>query len=163
MLHSAYLSLGSSQGNKSRNLQQALDKIAENCGIISKVSNVYETEPWGFEMEENFLNLAALVQTEMQPAELMKTLLEIEKQMGRKRPIETRYSSRSIDIDIIFYDDLILKLPGLTIPHPHAHERRFVLQPLTDINPEYMHPTLSKSVTQLLSECSDKGKIIKAQ
>ncbi len=161
--HTSFLSLGSSQGDKLLFLQQALVLIRGLCGKTERISPVYETEPWGFETKETFLNIAVELKTGLSPKDLIKTILQIEKQMGRIRKKSKGYSGRTIDIDILFYDDIELSVPGLTLPHPHAHERRFVLQPMCDIAPEFVHPVLRTGISQLLQECSDTCVVSKTK
>ena len=156
MEHKVFLSLGSSQGNRVAFLKNALACIEMFCGKINRVSKVYETEPWGFEMKGSFLNIAVEIQTGLSHDDMIQTILHIEKLMHRTREKTNVYMSRTIDIDIIFYDDIVMKSDKLTIPHPHIHERRFVLQPLSDIAPDLVHPELNATVAEMLSECRDK-------
>ena len=130
----AFLALGSNLGDTDRNLQTALEKIAENIGTLSAVSSVYVSEAWGYQSENSFLNQVVKVETELPPLDLLKAAQAIEKQMGRRRRKNTtRYQDRIIDIDIILYDDLIYQSDELTIPHPLYRERPFVWQPLEEI------------------------------
>ena len=162
------LLIGGNQGDRHRLIEQATEQIRERIGSVVALSSVYETEPWGdFEIEnsklkiENFLNRALLVETTLSPWQVLRTALVIEKDLGRKRPhlspltshlSPQKYRSRPMDIDLIFYDDLVLDTPELTLPHPRMHLRRFVLEPLAEIMPDYMHPILRKTVKQLLNE-----------
>lgn len=162
MRHTAYLSLGSSQGDRKYNLQTAVEKIGLSAGRIISVSPVYETEPWGFSMKSSFLNMAVTIQTGMSPRDLLQTLLETEKSMGRLRSKKSDgYSSRIIDIDILFYNDIVINEPGITIPHPLAHLRKFVLAPLNDISPRLEHPVLKKKICELNENCTDSCKVIR--
>lgn len=163
MLHTSFLSLGSSQGDKLSMLQQALVCVNALCGKTERISPVYETEPWGFKTKETFLNIAAEIKTGLSPQDLIKTILQIEEQMGRIRKKSICYSGRTIDIDILFYDDIEISVPGLTLPHPHVHERRFVLQPLCDIAPEFVHPMMRTCISQLLSNCNDRCVVTKTE
>lgn len=144
-------------------LQQALVCINSLCGKTERISPVYETEPWGFETKETFLNIAVELKTGLSPQDLYKTILQIENQMGRVRKKSAGYSGRTIDIDILFYDDIEISVPGLTLPHPHVHERRFVLQPLCDIVPEFVHPVMKTGISQLLQECNDTCVVTKTE
>ena len=132
-MHTTYLALGTNLGDKDRNLQLALEKIAEHIGTISAVSSVHASDPWGYESENRFLNQVIKVETELSPLELLKAAQAIEKQMGRTRKRSVRYQDRIIDIDIILYDDLTYQSEELTIPHPLYRERPFVMEPLGEI------------------------------
>ncbi len=151
----AYLLLGGNIGNRELTLQESVDLVAEKVGSIIARSPLYETEPWGFKNEQWFLNMALKVETKMSPSSLLTTLLQIEQSMGRNRQ-EEKYSSRTIDIDILFFDDLIVNLTNLIIPHPFLHERRFVLAPLSDIASDLIHPIFDISIGELQKRCSDK-------
>jgi 2-amino-4-hydroxy-6-hydroxymethyldihydropteridine diphosphokinase len=156
----AFLGIGSNLGKREDNLRIAIGRIVEETGRIEAVSSVYETEPWGFETDNLFLNMVVKVETSLEPQALLEALLRIEKSMGRRRDKEF-YSSRIIDIDILFYDDIILNENYLKIPHPHLHERRFVLEPLAEIAPDFIHPVFNKKVSSLLELCKDSGRIRK--
>ena len=167
-MHTVALLLGGNQGDRHSLLQQATELIQSRIGSVVLFSSVYETEPWGdFEIEdsklkvETFLNLALVVETSLDAREVLRRALAIEKLLGRKRPetqnseLKTRnskYRSRPIDIDIIFFDDAVIDTPDLTVPHPRMHLRRFVLEPLCEVMPGFEHPILHKTVQQLLSE-----------
>ena len=152
----AFLSLGSNLGKRLENLERAIDKIGESGQIkVIKVSPVYETEPVGVKGQEWFLNLALEVQTSLEPFALLERLLSIEDQMGRKR--DEKWGPRSIDLDILLYDDRIVDSDRLAIPHPRMHERRFVLLPLAQIAPRLLHPRLEKSIEELLASCRDRS------
>ena len=165
--NSVVLLLGGNQGNRVELLMKAVDEIGSRIGIVSQISPVYETEPWGFEAETPFLNLAVVVDTDKDAHEVLLRALEIEKLLGRKRPnCESdektdvpRYSSRPIDIDLIFYNSDIIDTSDLQLPHPRMHLRRFVLEPLSKIIPDFLHPKFHKTVTQLLQECEDKNEV----
>lgn len=126
---------------------------------VQAVSPLYETAPVGMPGQPNFLNAAALLETGLEPAELMHALLEIELLMGRERRV--RWGPRAIDLDILFYGDLLLNEPGLTIPHPRLHGRRFALTPLADIASSWVHPALEKTTTQLLAALGPSQEIKK--
>jgi 2-amino-4-hydroxy-6-hydroxymethyldihydropteridine diphosphokinase len=155
-----YLLLGTNLGDKKTNLALAKEKIHQNGQIVTKESSVYETDPWGFDHPERFYNQVISINTTFAPERLMTLLLNIEKEMGRTRNSEN-YESRTIDIDILFYGNNILKSDLLTIPHPRMHLRRFTLEPLNDIAPMLVHPILKKTIQELLKECTDKGRIKK--
>jgi 2-amino-4-hydroxy-6-hydroxymethyldihydropteridine diphosphokinase len=154
-----FLCLGSNLGDRAENLKQAELRIAEHVGSIISVSSVYETEPWGFESESKFLNMVLCVNTELSPSGLLGRILMIESQLGRIR-CETQYKSRNIDIDILLYDDEIVKEPALEIPHPRMHERRFALVPMVEIAPDLIHPVLKKTMRSILKSCPDKSSVI---
>lgn len=156
----AYLSLGSNLGNKYKNLQQALFAIDRYVGSITKISNVYETQAWGFESDD-FYNICISVSTLLSPIELLNQILQIEIDQGRIRNSGGDYSARIIDIDILYYEREIIDSQGLQIPHPHLQSRRFVLKPLADIAPQFYHPILQKDTRNLLQECRDAGKPVK--
>ncbi len=154
------LGLGTNLGDREANLRSAVGRIKEDIGTIVHLSSVYETEPWGFSAEDLFLNMVAEVETNLKPSGLLGRILMIEAEMGRLRQGKG-YSSRIIDIDILFFGKRIIDLPGLVVPHPKLHERRFVLVPLCEIEPDLVHPVLKKDIKTLLKECIDKGKIRK--
>lgn len=136
-------------------IEQTTELIRQRIGSVVAVSRVYETEPWGeFDTpQQNFLNRALLVETSMSAYEVLREALAIEAELGRVRNEGNKlYSSRTMDIDLIFYNDEVINTPDLTIPHPRMHQRRFVLEPLTEIMPDYRHPVLHKTVKELLYE-----------
>lgn len=145
---------GSDLGDRLRNLDEARNHIRSIIGDVLCSSVVHETEPWGFESNTRFLNQALLVNSHLGPEELLQSILFIENEMGRKRN-KLRWTSRLIDIDIISAEDMTYDTPELTIPHKHLHLREFVLKPLCEVAPGWMHPVLQKTSTQLLSELND--------
>lgn len=147
----AYLGLGSNLGNKRHNLIKAAALLAERAGDILALSSFYETAPWGFVSDNSFLNAAMKLETTLSPLELLETTQEIEKELGRtEKSNSSDYQDRVIDVDLLLYDDQILQTPVLTLPHPHLHERRFVLEPLAEIAPFCVVPVIGKSVAKLL-------------
>jgi 2-amino-4-hydroxy-6-hydroxymethyldihydropteridine diphosphokinase len=153
-MNKAYLLTGGNEGDRFFHMQQARTNIELICGQLLLVSSIYETAPWGKTDQPDFLNQVLLIQTEFSPEELLKGILSIEEKGGRKRTVKN--APRTIDIDILFYNDLILEKPGLTIPHPRIAIRRFVLEPLNEISPEYIHPVIGKTIRELLLECKDE-------
>jgi len=150
----AVLLTGSNMGNKKDLLDRACTLISEQVGTVVCESQIYESEPWGFLSDDTFLNQALIVETKLNPLDLLNTVQSIEEELGRirkKTMINNQriYESRRIDIDILFYDDLILNEERLTIPHPLLAERQFVLVPLKEILPNYIHPVLRKPVREL--------------
>ncbi len=143
-MHKIYLGIGSNLGNKEENLNKALDLLSEKIGDIIAVSSFYTSEPHGFISENNFLNAAVSMHTKLSPFALLDETQKIEKQLGRNQKTQKTYQDRSIDIDILFYDDLILNTPELTIPHPHIAEREFVFLPLSEIAPEFVSQKFGK-------------------
>ncbi len=154
----SYLSLGSNLGDRMGYMKRTIDSIAGLREVeVRRISRVFETEPVGMIDQPMFLNMAVGVVTSLPPEELLARLKIIEKAIGRvDRP---RWREREIDIDIIFYDRVAVKSDKLTIPHERAHLRRFVLEPLSEIAPEFEHPVLHKTVTELLAECPDKSAV----
>ncbi len=159
-----YLLIGGNQGNRQQIINNATNLIQQRIGFVAVSSHIYETEPWGDFQDPNtqlFLNIALLVHTNLTPLQALSSALLIEKELGRQRiglpsSSELRtYSSRPIDIDLIFFGNLVINTPTLTLPHPRMHLRRFVLKPLCDIAPDYIHPLFNKTLNTLLSECTD--------
>ncbi len=153
-----YLILGGNIGDRASLLELACKKIAGMVGKIEKVSSVYETEPWGFVHETPFLNQIIKARTKLKPAEALRKIIDIEKQLGREREGQ-QFTARTIDIDILFYNDMIIDTEDLKIPHPRLHQRRFVLEPLAEIDRGLIHPVLKKTIALLLSECTDTLKV----
>ncbi len=153
-MNKAYLLTGGNEGDRFLHMQQARTNIELICGQLLLVSSIYETAPWGKTDQPDFLNQVLLINTVFSPEELLKGILSIEEKGGRKRTIKN--APRTIDIDILFYNDLILEKPGLTIPHPRIAIRRFVLEPLNEISPEFIHPVIGKTIRELLLECKDE-------
>ncbi len=149
------LALGSNLGDRSENLDRARALLAQTI-VIHSISPIYETEPWGVVDQPDFLNQALLAETTISPEALLALVKRIEAAMGRDFS-ERRYGPRPIDIDILGYDDLTLRSPRLTIPHQRLHERAFVLIPLNDIAPHWVHPGLGLTVTDMLAEVDASG------
>lgn len=158
-LNKAYLLIGGNVGNKLFFLEQAVMLLQKQCGDITARSSIYETAPWGNTEQASFLNQALELHTRYEAEDLMLLLLKIEEEMGRVR-LE-KYGPRIIDIDILFLNDEVYNTIELTIPHKELQNRRFVLQPLSEIAPLLVHPVLKKSVQQLLAECPDHSEVRK--
>jgi deoxyguanosine kinase len=159
-MQTAWLILGSNIGNKNQNLNLAIDKIHATCGSIANKSSVYETKSWGYE-DENYFNQAVEIKTLLKPKELLFQLLKIESAMGRKRNFSQNYEARIIDIDIVFYEDKIVEEKELTIPHLQIENRKFVLLPLNELIPNFIHPKLNTTISYLLKTTKDKLKVEK--
>jgi 2-amino-4-hydroxy-6-hydroxymethyldihydropteridine diphosphokinase len=156
----AYLCLGSNLGNREELLRFAILEIEMVVGFVIKKSLVYETEPWGLEANENFLNQVLAINTLLTPEALLNKCLEIEKKLGRVRNAVI-YESRKIDIDILFYGNEIINSENLIVPHPRIASRRFVLEPLNEIACDFIHPVLKVSISSMLENCSDTMRVIK--
>lgn len=153
MTHLAHLSLGTNLGNKEENLHAAMQLIEERIGNIVSQSALYVSAPWGFTSQNSFLNNAVAVETSLTPDELLHTTQGIERTLGRThKTVNRQYSDRLIDIDILFYDSLVMDTPALTLPHPLLHQRLFVLSPLAEIAPTLRHPILQKTIRTLHHE-----------
>jgi 2-amino-4-hydroxy-6-hydroxymethyldihydropteridine diphosphokinase len=155
----AYLLTGGNIGNRSASLAEAMTAVSKTCGRILRSSPVYETEAWGMKNQQAFLNQAICIETKLSPVELLAAVLAIEQEMGRVR--KEKNGPRVIDIDILFYNDLVIHRPGLTIPHPFLQERRFALQCIADIAPGLVHPVLNKTIAELLTICPDNSEVNK--
>lgn len=150
----AYLSLGSNLGEKETMLETAIDQLTKRAGEIIARSDIYETEPWGVAGQPVYLNQVISMNTRLTPHGLLNMVRIIERQMGRIRNRKS-FQPRPIDIDILFYEQLVLQSRRLTIPHPLMHRRAFVLVPLMEIAPEMMHPLLERSIKDLYAENQD--------
>jgi len=152
--YNVYLALGSNLGNRAANLKEAINSLSPQMEVKAK-SKVYETPPWGYAEQEKFYNQVLRVQTYLEPEPLLKHLKRLEVALGRK--VSFQNGPRLIDIDILFYDDRVLNTPVLDIPHPHVHERGFVLLPMMDIAPDFVHPVTQRSVREMLAGCDLRG------
>ena len=152
--HIVYLALGSNLGNRLINIKQAVSALSPQIDVQAK-SYVYETPPWGYEDQPRFLNQAIKAKTYLEPERLIKHIKRLEVTLGRKDSFQN--GPRLIDIDILFYDDLILNTGSLVIPHPRLHERGFVLLPLMDIDPDLVHPVTQKSVREMVTLSDVQG------
>jgi 2-amino-4-hydroxy-6-hydroxymethyldihydropteridine diphosphokinase len=154
-----YLCLGGNIGDRKMALKHALSKIEEQIGKISDQSSIYETEAWGVENQQAYLNQCVEVKTTLSAFSLIESLLLIEKELGRMRTISATCEPRTIDLDILFYNHDIINECKLIVPHPRLHLRKFVLIPLNEIAPNYLHPLLNKTIFSLLSECNDSSDV----
>ena len=161
ILHTAYISIGSNIGNTIENCKKGLSSLGETKGIqLKRLSKFYKTEPVDYLDQAWFINAVIEISTSLEPVQLFNCLKFIEKEAGRIED-KLRFGPRILDLDIIFYDNVILKTNNLEIPHPRMHNRRFVLRPLCDINPNLIHPVFQRTVKDLLHNLNDKGQRIK--
>ena len=158
-MNTAYLLLGSNLGNRLANIHLAIHKIKDKCGKVLHTSSIYETAPWGYMEQDNFLNQVIVLQTSLEATELMEQLLAIEIELGRIRSI--KLGPRIIDIDILLIDNKVVNNATLTLPHPEIANRRFALIPLAEVDGKIVHPLLDKTITMLLEECTDSGDVQK--
>ena len=150
-----YLGLGTNIGNRRGNLVKAAALLAERVGDILALSGFMETEPWGFESENLFLNAAIKMETPLTPDELLSATQAIEREMGREKKSDGTYHDRVIDIDILLYDNQVIEQPGLIVPHPLMQERLFVMAPLAEIAPFERHPLLGQTFMELADSLRD--------
>jgi 2-amino-4-hydroxy-6-hydroxymethyldihydropteridine diphosphokinase len=153
-MHTAYIALGTNLGNRLANLKAALSAFTPQMTVTAK-SHVYETPPWGYTDQPAFLNQAVKVETYLAPEALLRHLKRLEVALGRDPSFPN--GPRLIDLDLLFYDDVVLETPALRIPHPRLHERAFVLVPLNDIAPELVHPEFRKTIGEMLAACDTSG------
>jgi 2-amino-4-hydroxy-6-hydroxymethyldihydropteridine diphosphokinase len=152
--NNAYLLMGGNVGERICNLQAATTAIEKSCGKILAKSKIYETAAWGNENQPNFLNQLLVIETRLLPIELLNQILNIEAELGRKRDIPN--DPRTIDIDILYYNELVLKSEALTIPHPRINKRKFSLVPLLEIAPDKVDPALNLSIREMYKRCDDQ-------
>ena len=161
MKQEVILLLGSNMGNREELLQQACMELASEVGTLLHSSALYETEPWGFEAEHNFLNQVITLYSEFDAHTILNKTQQIEARAGRIRSADGHYISRTLDIDILFFGNHIIDTPDLQVPHPHLHKRRFTLIPLADHHAKLVHPTFEKPISQLLDTCPDTLPVVK--
>ena len=154
-----YIGIGGNIGNKEENIRTAINFISKDIAVPEKISNLYLSEPWGFKSEHNFLNCVISIKTNLSPEELLSKTINIENQMKRLRTTSNSYEDRTIDIDLLFIDNKIVDTEKIKIPHPKIQDRKFVLLPMNDIAPDFIHPLNNKTISDLLNECKDKTKI----
>ena len=153
----AYIGIGSNLGNRHENCLRAIELLQRKQVIATKLSSLYETEPWGMKDQPRFINMAIQIETSLEPSELLTVLKDIEKEIGREK--SSKWGPRTIDLDILLFDDIILNEDNLTIPHPLMHERDFVLRPLCEIAPDIHHPLLKLSICELMQQFHKKSLV----
>ena len=152
----SYIGIGSNLGNKEGNIKKAIDLLRKKCKIL-EISSLYKTEPVGYKNQDWFLNCVVEIDTNFKPKALLEFLKSIEKKLKRIKIIKN--GPRIIDLDILFYDNKIIKTKNLTIPHPRLHKRLFVLEPLDEISPNFIHPILNKSINKIKSNLKSKKSV----
>ena len=158
----SYVLLGSNMGDRTSILEEARNMIEARCGKIIKKSSLYESEPWGFDTDQNFINQAICIETKLSAHDLLKELLNIESELGRVRnKNQIGYASRPIDLDVIYYGNMINDDNDLVLPHPRLHLRRFVLEPLCEISSDFIHPVFNVTNKELLDRCEDEGIVVR--
>ncbi len=156
-----YIGLGSNLGDRIAKLNSAISKVNLTIGEVTKCSSFYESEPWGFESTEQFVNCVIQIQTNLSPNELLAQLKEIEREMGRNQRISMIYTDRVIDLDILYYGEERMEFDCLSIPHPRIYDRRFVLEPFAEIAPKWLDITKGKTINELLKSCQDTSMLKK--
>ncbi|MFZ4413026.1 MAG: 2-amino-4-hydroxy-6-hydroxymethyldihydropteridine diphosphokinase [Bacteroidales bacterium] len=160
-MNTAYLLLGGNVGDRLAVIAKAIAFIHSSCGKLIKKSSLFESAPWGFDDDKKFVNQVIMIETALSAEDLLQNLLNIELLLGRVRKNTVNYSSRNIDIDILFYNDEIINEQLLKIPHPLLQERKFTLMPLNEIASDLHHPIFNKTVNELLNECKDALEVVK--
>ncbi|MBK3518681.1 2-amino-4-hydroxy-6-hydroxymethyldihydropteridine diphosphokinase [Carboxylicivirga marina] len=153
------LLLGGNQGNVISSLKTSIELLSQQLGAPIIESSYYESEAWGFEASQNFINMVVEFRSNLEPIELLDFTQKIEKELGRKEKTGTQYESRPIDIDILFINDEQINLPRLIVPHQHLHKRRFTLLPLMEHWADFIHPVYNQSIRTLNSHCNDNGMV----
>ncbi len=153
-----FLLLGANLNDRAQTLRRATDLIGERVGTVVQRSGLYETAPWGVTDQPAYLNQVLTVETTLEPEAVLQQTQKIEEELGRVR--QQKWRARIIDVDILYYDALIVQTDTLTIPHPYLHQRRFTLVPLAEVAPNFTHPILGKTTVDLLAECTDTGEVI---
>jgi len=151
--------LGSNLGDRFASLCRAIELIRKEAGEITAASSVWETEPWGFDADEQFLNMVVVIRTILEPVRLIQLIRSIEGRMGRRSSGGGRYESRIIDLDILLWENRIISLPGLEVPHPRLASRRFVLEPLAEVAPGAVHPVTGLTALEMLQQCDDRSDV----
>lgn len=154
-----YLCLGSNIGNRATNLRDAITLLEKDVGKVAKKSHLYETQPWGKTDQDPFLNQVVMLNTSLEPRDLLDKISRAERELGRDR--KEQWGPRVIDIDILFYGKRIIRDKGLEIPHPEIPNRGFVLAPLMEIAPEFEHPVFKKQIDEMYMDCTDQSDVVK--
>lgn len=157
-MNTVYIQLGSNIGERESFITKSMRKVEDDIGKIITASSIFETTAWGNENQNNFLNSVIEIKTPFDAFTILQKSQEIENNLGRER--SDKWGERTIDIDILFYNNKIINTKELTVPHPLIQKRKFVLVPLSEIAPNYMHPILKKNISTLLSECKDTQKVL---
>lgn len=159
-MNQVFIGLGGNLGNKRENIENAIKLIEERIGAVKQKSNIYQSPPFGFESNDDFYNSCIEVSTTQSPEQVLNHTQLIEQHLGRSNKSSNGiYSSRIIDLDILFFNDLIIQTESLVIPHPKLHERKFVLLPLIEIAKSKIHPVTHMSILQILENCVDESSI----
>ncbi|HSQ44114.1 MAG TPA: 2-amino-4-hydroxy-6-hydroxymethyldihydropteridine diphosphokinase [Ginsengibacter sp.] len=158
-MEKVFIALGGNVGNVSETFMVAIEKIEEKIGRVIMQSSLYKTEPWGNKNQDDFLNSVIGVETNLTSVEVLKNILFIEKELGRDRNKDNQFAPRLIDIDILFYGNKIINSDNLIIPHPRLHLRNFVLTPLMEIAPRFIHPVLNKTIEEISESNNDASEV----
>jgi len=161
IFYEAYLSIGGNLGNRLQNIYDTHKLVKQQLGLIKDYSPIYISEPWGFTHKKYFLNQIIKIESNLSTEFLLKQLQSIEKELGRQKNITNNYQGRTVDIDIISLNNIIINKPEFKVPHPHLSKRLFVLLPLYDICPYWQHPIFNKPINLLIKHCPDKSQIRK--
>ena len=159
-MNKVVLLLGSNLGDGQLLFQQVISLIEKRLGKLEKQSALYQSPPWGFEHENNFINQVLIMNTEKDTEQVLQSCLQIEVDLGRKRKTQG-YGARIIDIDVLFVNDEVMETESLVLPHPRLHLRKFTLLPLAELIPDFVHPTLNKTIQELLVACEDNSEVRK--
>jgi 2-amino-4-hydroxy-6-hydroxymethyldihydropteridine diphosphokinase len=155
-----YVGVGSNLGDRAANVRAAVEALRAHTGLAEvRCSSLWDCEPWGREEQPAFVNAVVEARTRIEPHTLLRELLALEEKLGRRREEPGRWGPRAIDLDLLFYGAVVLHEEALQIPHPRLHERRFVLAPLAELNPEFEHPLLGKTIAALLAEAADSREV----
>lgn len=160
-MEQVFIGIGTNLGDKVENIKWAIESLHEQVGKVIHTSSFYESEPWGYESSEWFVNAVIEIQTNLDPQSLLTELKNIEFSLGRTSKTSTKYEDRLIDLDILYFGDKSIFLNGLEVPHPRIYQRKFVLEPLYEIAPNFIDVKVNKSISELLNECTDTSVLKK--